>query len=59
MCVRNLVDHWSILIWLVLHFQAKTCMFVNVGPAESNESETKLTLSYSEFAKNITNMKAT
>ena len=38
---------------------AKTLMFVNVGPAASNISESVDSLSYGDFVKNITNDKAT
>ena len=38
---------------------AKTLMFVNVGPAASNVSESLDSLSYGDLVKNITNEKAT
>ena len=38
---------------------AKTLMFVNVGPAASNISESIDSLQYGDFVKNITNDKAT
>ena len=37
---------------------AKTLMFVNVGPAASNISETQDSLQYGDYVKNITNEKA-
>jgi hypothetical protein len=38
--------------------QAKTLMFVNVGPAASNVSESLDSLGYGDLVKNITNEKA-
>lgn len=38
---------------------AKTLMFVNVGPAASNISETQDSLGYGDYVKNIINEKAT
>jgi kinesin family member C2/C3 len=38
---------------------AKTLMFVNIGPAASNSSESIDSLSYGDFVKNITNDRPT